>query len=162
MSPDEQQKIAPTMQIIISAFVALLALQTVATAQEREVLARFELFNNCQPIGLLVVAPESPSAVSRNAVQALFESRLRAARLYNSEYSPRRNPGPHLAVGVTVSDAGNMLDVGFREVLSDPASGTTVLTTSWSEVRFGGSDDKTLPELAKIMDLFLVESPARE
>ena len=44
MSPDEQQKIAPTMQIIISAFVALLALQTVATAQEREVLARFELF----------------------------------------------------------------------------------------------------------------------
>ena len=104
-----------------------------------------------------MVAPESPADVSRNAIQALFESRLRAARLYNSEYSPRRNPGPHLDVAVTVSDSGNMLDVHFRKLLSDLSGGTTVLATSWSAVRFGGSDDKTLPELAKIMDRFLVE-----
>ena len=170
------------VRVIVALFAGLTptiahaqALPVELSADERRALAvidpsdRFALFNRCEPIGLLIGVgagesavsgqsiPYSGSGVNQAAVQALFESRLRAARLYNSEYSPRENPGPHLSVAVTLADGGNLLVVEFRKRLYDLASGTGVLSTSWSDGRFGGHDDNTLSALSEIMDRFLVD-----
>ena len=68
-------------------------------------VARFQLFNNCEPIRLVVEdLPIAAAAVSltQERVGTLAESRLRAARLFSVDARPR----PYLYVNVNVAGRG--------------------------------------------------------
>ena len=72
--------------------LSLVALTFLATGAAGETLHeridRFELFTDCQPMGLVVegVPPDaSEIGLTRESIIAAVESRLRAARLYDAD-----------------------------------------------------------------------------
>ena len=148
---------------IISRSRSLLALAVIltltplaeATSSDRD---RFELFSDCQPI-YLIAEDLSPAAgeigLTKEAVRAAVESRLRSAQLYNPEAST-----PFLYVYVHVVGIAFHIDLEYNKQLLDPASGLTSRATTWSTGTTGthGRDVSfILAAVAELMDLFLVE-----
>ena len=105
-------------------FIAMSAL-----AEEVSDIDRFELWNDCQAMDLLVVELGQDAAetgLTKEAIETAVRSRLRAARLYDADASP------YLYVYVrVVGDAFN-IDVGYRKLVVDPASGQSSYATTWN------------------------------
>lgn len=148
---------------IISRSRSLLALAVIltltplaeATSSDRD---RFELFSDCQPI-YLIAGDLTPAAVeiglTKEAVRAAVESRLRSAQLYNPGAST-----PFLYVYVHVVGIAFHIDLEYNKQLLDPASGLTSRATTWSTGTTGthGRDVSfILAAVSELMDLFLVE-----
>lgn len=148
---------------VISRCGSLLALAVILTltplgeaaSSDRD---RFELFSDCQPI-YLIAGDLTPAAVeiglTKEAIQAAVESRLRSAQLYNPEAST-----PFLYVYVHVVGIAFHIDLEYNKQLLDPASGLTSRATTWSAGTTGthGRDASfILAAVAELMDLFLVE-----
>jgi len=92
--------------------IAILLLLVSVPAQADEVSdgERFQLWNDCEPIGLLVseALPDFPGF--ETDMKTLAESRLRAARIYNADgYEDRSS---FLYVGLYFSDGSNFLSSG--------------------------------------------------
>ena len=126
-----------------------------ATSSDRD---RFELFSDCQPI-YLIAGDLTPAAVeiglTKEAIQAAVESRLRSAQLYNPEAST-----PFLYIYVHVVGIAFHIDLEYNKQLLDPASGLTSRATTWSTGTTGthGRDVSfILAAVSELMDLFLVE-----
>ncbi len=132
---------------------------------------RFELWNACQPI-LLIVEPIHDDAVqiglTYEAISTMVRSRLRAARLYRDLNVPFSDDGrliPYLYVNVgAIGDAraiGIHVRFAFKKHVSDPISGKDGIATTWRKVREGITTspdaDFILSAVSRLTDEFIDE-----
>ena len=123
-----------------------------------ESLARFELFNECRPMYLIVEGlPPDAAAVdlTLERISTLAESRLRAARLFSDDL--RRT---YLYVNVTVAGSAFSVRVEFHKRLFDPVSDETWPARTWNEGTTGrhvGDGGYIMQTLSESLDRFLLE-----
>lgn len=128
-----------------------------ASQQVPEGLARFQLFNECRPVSLVVEhLPSDATAVSltRERIRTLAESRLRAARLFS---------GPalqYLYVNVNVSGPAFSTRIAFNKRVFDPVSRETGSAATWNAGvtgRHGGNGGYIMQHLSEALDRFVLE-----
>ena len=129
-------------------------------SQQVDGLSRFALWTGCQPMGLLVEQLPDDAAntgLTRDALQAAAESRLRAARLYTSD-TVRANS--YLYVNVNVVGRAFAISLEFRKYVFDPATGGSGSATTWDTGTLGthgGNASFVLGSVSRNLDRFLVE-----
>ena len=112
------------MRLGLCTAVAILALSFMAPATAEETFeeryARFQLFANCTPMDLYVSVSSEAEEIGLKAtsVRAAAESRLRSARLYDSEMSF------HLSVTANVVGAAFSAKLEYSKYFTDAVSGT--------------------------------------
>ena len=118
----------------------------------------FDLFNDCRPVPVSVIA----YGFSRNVVRTAAESRLRAARLYADEGDHAASGGAYLWILVHGVYAPRFeVSLDYKKTLFDPASGTTGLATTWHHagnivpVIDRGSGAYVASDLARKLDTFI-------
>ena len=128
-----------------------------ATAQSlRQSIERFELFNNCETMDLLVEelsADATRIGLSEQRVQAAVESRLRSARLYD----PSRS-SPYLYVNVTVVGAAYRVGLYYYQRVLTLETVLSGVASTWTYGLVGthGRDaSHILSGVSEIMDIFL-------
>ena len=132
-----------------------------AAAQDvsvRDRFDRFQLFNECRPMTLLVGDLSGDAAeiyLTEAAIQAAVESRLRSARLYDADALP------YLYVSVSVVERAFGLNLQYKKLLYDQVTDETLFAPTWESAGIGthGRDGAAfiLSGLAGYMDRFLVE-----
>ena len=141
--------------------VALAATPVNAGAQdELEIatrLARFQLFNNCMPMNLVVERLSDDAAsigLTEERLQYAAESRLRGARLYDG------NASSFLHIQVTVIRQGFGLYIAYMKPVVDVASGQLSLAPTWM-VNATGTQDRDaeyiVSGVSQYLDRFLTE-----
>ena len=130
-----------------------------ALAQEVSSLDRFKLFNECRPMRLLVEELPADAAeidLAKASIQVAVESRLRSARLYDSESTF----GPYLYVNVNVVGRAFHTSLEYKKLFHDLASDVTGTASTW-DISFtgthGGDSNYILSGISELMDRFLVE-----
>ena len=126
---------------------------------------RFKLFNRCKPMGLtveLTVEDLSPDAtkigLTKESIQAAVESRLRSARLYDSEAAGTADTD--LYVNVMVLSSAFFVELKYRKPFHDLLSNQSGWATTWHDGALGTHGKNAgyiLSAIAKYMDRFLVE-----
>ena len=151
------------MRIRIIWFVLLAIVATPqadrALAQESEVnpTDRFQLFNECRPMSLIVEGLPTAAAeigLNKASIQAAVESRLRSARLYSEDRVP------YLYVAVNVVEMAFNISLDYNKLVDDPASDVTGPAALWKSSALGthgGDSSYILSSISGIMDGFLVE-----
>ena len=149
--------------------VALLA--TMAVGQDAASgLERFNLFNACRPMRLLIEHLNDDATeigLTREMLKAAAESRLRAARLYTG--GRERSDGAMLYVNINVVGRGYNTSVTYNKVVTD-AFATNGLAVTWdtgSNGTHGGDAGYIVSSLSQHLDRFLaaylrVNEPACE
>ena len=143
---------------------ALLASDPAVGAEKVSDRDRFELWNDCKAIDLLVSvyadAMDGDIAPTEKEVEAAVRRKLRIARLYNP------NAAARLTVTVHVAGIAFTRDVEFVKRVRDVASGLTDFTATWRGGSVGshgtlGSDARKIRRflmgLARHVDEFLDE-----
>ena len=146
---------------MMTAKLGLLALVAVAaTGQDFETrFNRFQLFNNCQPMRLLVEPlPDAAADIELTEERLVLaaESRLRGARLYTAE-----GFGAYLYLNVNVVGDAFNISLEYRKNVRDLASGEVYLTTTW-DTGAAGMHGRTGAEfivsgVSRYLDQFLTE-----
>ena len=120
---------------------------------------RFELFNACRPMQLVLdVPPDRAAAIglTEGALQAAAESRLRAARLYTEDLE--RADGAYLYVNVNVVGEAFGILVKYKKMVTD-AFGKVGTATTWNSGFVGthgsGGASFILSNLSQHLDEFL-------
>ena len=148
------------MRLGLCTAVAILALSFMAPATAEETFeeryARFQLFANCTPMDLYVWVSSEAEEIGLKAtsVRAAAESRLRSARLYDSEMSF------HLSVTANVVGASFSTRLEYNKYFTDSVSGTFGYAITWRSGFIGthGRDSGyILGTISELMDQFLVE-----
>ena len=116
---------------MMTAKLGLLALVAVtATGQDADsARKRFELFNNCQPMRLVVEGLPDAAAdigLTKERLVLAAESRLRGSRLYTAE-----GYGAYLYLRVNVVGRAFNIALEYRKNVGDLASGEVGLATTW-------------------------------
>ena len=119
---------------------------------------RFELFNQCRPMRLLVEGlPESAenTGLRQDDVQAVAESRLRGARLYTFPGSG----GAYLHIRVSVVERAFSIALEFRRWVLDPVNDTSGSAATWHKGSIGTSidADHILSGVSRLLDEFLAD-----
>ena len=129
-----------------------------ALAQEVSSLDRFKLFNECRPMHLILESLPADAAeidLAEASIQVAVESRLRSARLYDSELT-----GPYLYVNVNVVGRAFNTSLEYNKPVHDLASDVTGVASTW-DIGFtgthGGGSNYILSTISELMDRFLVE-----
>ena len=127
-------------------------------------LESFELFADCQPIYLTVfVQADAPevSGLTEERVKTVAESRLRAARLYESDIEILPNIGMlHVAVYVQEQTRAAISKIEFLKPFSDQFTGQYRHTGTWETNRIGiaGVDGNLVMQgVSEMMDEFINE-----
>ena len=157
----------PSLRLVGGPIVALLVL-TAATpvgAEEREDfrrsiqdgIDRFQLWNACEPIYLLVESPSDDDVklgLTHEGITTTVRSRLRAARLYRGS---RRDP--HLYVNVNRVGVGFSVSLEFRKAFFDRISDRAGSATTWNTSVTGQSrrTDYILSSISQLTDKFIDE-----
>ena len=108
----------------VSVIVASHLLVGNGLAQEVSAYDRFRLFNECRPMRLIVETLDDDALaidLTEDSIQAAVESRLRSARLYDSESTI----GAYLYINVNVLGSGSTaysLTLAYNKPLLDPVS----------------------------------------
>ena len=106
-----------------------------AASQEiPESRARFQLFNECEPIRLIVEDLPPAAAeinLTRERLVTLAESRLRAARLFSVDARP------YLYVRVNVVGVAFSINVGFNKPLFDAIAVRSGFARTWRSTATG-------------------------
>ena len=118
---------------------------------------RFRLFADCRPMRLVV--EDLPGGVlkiglTKEAIRAAVESRLRSARLYDSRASH------YLYVNVNVAGRAFSISLEFNKRVRDILSGDTGRAATWnrgSTGTHGGNANYIVSSVSRHMDKFLVE-----
>ena len=138
--------------------VLLLFIATSALAEEVSDLDRFRLWNDCLAMDLIVEGLNQDAAeigLTKEAIETAVRSRLRAARLYDAD------AGPFLYVRVAVAGVGFSIEVEYRKLVFDPASGQShyASTRRLSSTGTHGRSGKNyiLTATSQDMDRFLDE-----
>ena len=119
-------------------------------------LERFQLLTNCTPIDLVVEGLSDDAAdirLTTERIRTIAESRLRAARLYDSASSL------NLYVRIGVVGPAFSTEVEFRKVLLDAVSASVFTASTWEESRLGthgGDAGYILQGLSELLDDFVL------
>lgn len=133
---------------------------TASTTGQQYRVDRFQLFNNCEPMRLVVEDLPRAAAdirLTRERLQFAAESRLRGARLYTA--SPENSPA-YLYVNVNIVGPAHSIAVEYNKAVFDPASDESAFATTW---RSGGagthgrSAEYIVSGLSRYLDRFLTE-----
>ena len=123
-----------------------------------EGVARFQLFADCQPMYLLVEdlpSDASDIGLTQESIQAAAESRLRSARLYDSD------PFPYLYINVNVVGKAFAIILEYNKIVYDPLSGLNFSAPTWDSsitgTHGGSRANFILSSVSELMDKFLVE-----
>ena len=130
-----------------------------ATAQDVSDRDRFQLFNECGPMNLVVQdygdgADWADMGLTVDRLQTMAESRLRAARLYDATALP------YLYVNVLVVGVAYSLGVDHNKMVYDAVSGETNYATTWNiggTGKHGGDAGFILQGLSERLDRFILE-----
>ena len=130
-----------------------------ATAQDVSGVDRFNLFNECGPMNLVIEEYQgdtdwSDIGLTVDRIQTMAESRLRAARLYDATALA------YLYVNVNVLGRAFSLRVEYSKVLYDGVSGETNYARTWdidSAGTHGGDAGFILQGLSEYLDRFILE-----
>lgn len=123
---------------------------------------RFKLFNECAPIYLVVESLPDKAAdigLTKERIQILAESRLRAARLFDEDARPYL----YVNIGVLVSknSAGAFdIQVSFKKELYDSISDLSYHATTWQTGSYGthgGDAGFIMQSLSEKLDRFVLE-----
>ena len=164
----------PFLRFVRGPMVALLVLTatTPVGAEEsedfgrfmRDEIDRFKLWNACEPIYLAVEDLDDDDAkrgLTREAITTTVRSRLRAARLYSSEYAPSQ---PYLYANVnTLSGESRVMAYStaleFKKSLPDPKlNGLEGHATTWETGVVGQGDAAyILSSVSRLTDKFIDE-----
>ena len=155
--PSQKRKKSMSNRKAAGSLVAFILMAGGGFAQEET--ERFQLFNFCRPMRLSVAyhPPEDSKVkidLTEETIQAAVESRLRSARLYDSEASTRLHVSVHM-VGRAFST-----DIAYFKLVYDPTSELVDQASVWllaGTGTTGGSGEFILSNLQKNMDKFLVE-----
>ena len=145
-----------------------------ASAQEwsreaaREEIDRFQLWNECKPVGIVVeglVGPdEAEIGLTRGAIETAVRRRLLVARLYGGEFAPTAENyrDPYLYVNVNVVGRGFNVNVEYRKVVFDPLTQSSGVATSWKTGGTGGAHgitgaDYIISSVSESVDEFIIE-----
>ena len=136
-------------------------LLTASTVQAQAVsdLDRFELFNFCRPIQLVVMDLSSDAraiGLTKEGVQLAVESRLRAARLYTE--SGEKANFAFLLIIVRVHSHAYNITVHYGKRVTDLATNWNGPGMMWMNVAtgtHGGNASHILQELSSSLDEFL-------
>ena len=138
--------------------IAVATASQVAAAQtEVTALERFQLFNNCEPMFLVVENLDSGEleiGLTEQRLQAAAESRLRGARLYTS------TRGPYLYVNINTFSVAFSVKLEYNKLLFDAASGSAYPATTWevgSTGTHGRNAEYIVSVLSGLLDQFLTE-----
>ncbi len=138
--------------------VMTLALPASAQEASKET-KRFKLFADCKPMNLVVerLHPKaSEIGLTRKAIQAAVESRLRSARLYSDKPALY-----YLYVRVSLVGNAFALRLQIKKLVFDPHfSGSPGVATTWDNSSIGTHDSSAgyiLSGVSQHMDAFLVE-----
>lgn len=118
---------------------------------------RFELFNDCKPMYLLVEKLNDGAGkigLTKARLQAAAESRLRSARLYDSAATA------YLYVNVSVVGMAVSIRLEYNKRVFDVATGELGVATTWdtgSTGTHGGDAGYIVSALSEKLDRFLVE-----
>ena len=138
--------------------LAVLLAPTGAGQDAASRIERFELFNACRPMILVVERPSSRAAeisLTEEALQVAAESRLRAARLYTEDHE--RANFAFLYVHVNVAGPAFSSSVRYRKKVTDEF-GITSTASTWEESSHGmhGKDaGYIVSNLSRHLDRFL-------
>ncbi|MDE0098798.1 MAG: hypothetical protein OXM87_04160 [Truepera sp.] len=111
---------------ILALVVVILTLA--ATGEAQSTVERFQLFNDCQPIDIVVERlPREAGEIGLRgeAIQATVESRLRSAHLYDPEAVP------FLYINVNVGPRAFHISLEFHKEVRDLASGLSSTAPTW-------------------------------
>ena len=124
-----------------------------------ERIDRFQLFNACRPMRLVVEEP-SPDAwavgLTEERIQLAAESRLRAARLYTE--SDEEANYAFLYINISVVDRAFNISVWYRRSVTDLVNNSIGLATTWvtgSTGTYGGDAGFIIQGLSSYLDEFL-------
>ena len=148
------------MRQIGLAFVVIVS--TLGIAQESEMtseerFARFQLFNNCRPMDVVVQPLPSDAqeiGLTEYSLRAAIESRLRAARLFDDEASS------HLYLNVNVVGRAFGIVLEYNKPMCDFASEECFWAPTWEVGSTGthGNDDGYIrSSVSEKMDTFILE-----
>lgn len=139
---------------------------SVAITQPRDMerLTRFMLYNECQPVGLLVDDSEdtlSDAGLTEHDVRDLAEQRLRNARLYVDEDNYEALlVTPHVEIVALLYGGAFSLGISFRKPMTDPLSRERYSAGNWHYQSVGthaNNPDFTLSWVSKLLDEFLTQ-----
>ena len=148
------------LNVVIGLAVLAVSLQLAGTASAEETderLAAFKLSTNCEPFSLRVggLHPEAEAInLTRDALVAAAESRLRAAGLHD--------PEAHTYLFINVNFMSEAFDiiVAFKKRLYDEYSGEHSFATTWATGAtgtHGGAPDSILALVDQSVGKFLAE-----
>ena len=139
------------------ALALLFSASAVAGETAAERVDRFELFADCRPMRLVVEHLHSDASkigLTEESLQAAAESRLRSARLYNSEALP------YLYINVNVVGHAFSINLSFKKMVHDRLSDITNLAATW-DTNFtgthGGDSGYILSLVSRGMDRFILQ-----
>ena len=148
--------------IMMGNFGLLALALTITPVQEVTDVDRFKLFNNCEPMRLLVEGLRDDAAdigLTEERLQVAVESRLRGARLYTSDRgSPLGSPLLYVSVSVVGSSFNTSLH--YNKQFIDLASGISSTAITWfiSSTGVHGQDSAYIvSSLSGPLDKFITE-----
>ena len=146
-------------KVTLGGYVALTALTLSFMAQGAagQTRAQFELFANCEPMDLVVenLPPDAAEiGLTVERIEAAVESRLRSARLFDSDSVQ------YLYVNVNVVGRAFHSSVEYKKRVFDYYSNGAFYASTW-DIAFTGTHGKDggyiLAGVSELMDVFLVE-----
>ena len=137
--------------------VSLVILAFPVSPQELARMNRFQLWNDCEPMDLIVERLDDDAVeigLTEESITVASRSRLRAAGLYDAEMPE------YLYVQVSVGRESFSIDLQYKKVVYDPATEIIMQATTWEDGSFGthGKDSGfILSAVSQKIDKFLDE-----
>ena len=133
----------------------ILSLLLFLVSVDGQATEKFELYNRCQPINLVVEYLSEDAkkiGLTRETIINSVESRLRSARIYN------KNGLEFLYVKVSVGRNAYSYDTEFRKwAISYGESGKAITWSIGGSGTHGGNAGYILPLISQSIDRFIVE-----
>ena len=153
------------MKTMIAGLIALVALPTPVLAEELSVIQRsnqrikrFELFNDCRPMSLIIENLSDDAkkiGLTRAHLYRVAESRLRSARIYQDDYSQLKE---YLYVNVHVVGSAFSASLRYNRRVTNE-HGHNGIASTWVQGYTGSADSASSVAfgLSELMDMFLAE-----
>ena len=102
----------------------------------------------------------SEIGLTGQSIQTAAESRLRSARLYDSDYGRLLENGAYFYINVSLLGPAFFVQLKYHKMVTDSASHTTTFAPTWTRLTLGthgGNTDSIRSVVSEGMDKFLVE-----
>ena len=147
--------------VALAAASLAVAVAVSVSAEEVSELDRFQLWNECRPMRLVVEGlPDGATAIdlTKDAIKIAVRSRLRAARIYSEDYGEAA--WAYLYINVNV--VGHAFDImtDYGKFVRDNATNLEFSASTWSTGTtgtHGGDSNYILSNVAQHADKFIDE-----